>query len=153
MRGIINMTDVRLPTDDQLWLCMSETMRSVILPSLEDPWARVALIRLIGLAEYAPKRGSDPTARRIAELIACIDQLSVRFAGIREQLPDNWPEPDATSVLRFSGQLLAGTIADTSEQSSAIQADLKTLLLAQLDDDLSASTPLIMSFGGELNEQ
>ena len=64
------MTEARLPTDRQLWHCMSETMRSVVLPRLQDPWARVALIRLIGLAEYVPVRGEDPTPGRVAELVA-----------------------------------------------------------------------------------
>ena len=76
------MTDTRLPTDDQLWLCMSETMRSVILPRLDDPWARAALIRLIGLAEFAPKRGEDPSEQRTSETIACIDQLASSYPDI-----------------------------------------------------------------------
>ena len=147
------MTDMRLPTDEQLWICMSETMRSDILPCLEDPWARVALIRLIGLAEYAPKRGDDPTDQRVGELVHCIDQLAARYSGIKEQLPSQWPSDDAATVFDLSSRLLVDAVGDTSEQAESLRSELKTLLLAQLDEDLAVTGPLIASFGGLLNEK
>ncbi|MBT4518877.1 MAG: hypothetical protein HOC23_02630 [Halieaceae bacterium] len=147
------MLDTRLPTDEHLWQCMSETMRKVVLPSLEDPFARVTLIRLIGLAEYAPARGNDPTERRISEVVTCIDQLAARFPAIQQQLPTQWPQMDACVVYELCGQLLAGAVGDNSEQAQQIRAELKPLILAQLDEDLSVSSPLIASFGGQLNEK
>ena len=147
------MTDMRLPTDDQLWQCMSETMRSVILPCLEDPFARVAMIRLIGLAEYAPVRGEDPTGRRTSELVACIDGLANRYPGVREQLPEDWPAVEPTLVLDLCSHLLVEGVGDSGEQAESMRTELKTLLLAHLDEDLAATGPLIVSFGGGLNEK
>ncbi len=147
------MINTRLPTDEQLWHCMSETMRNVILPNLEDPFARVALIRLIGLAEYAPARGEDPTERRIAELITCIDQLATRYPDIQKQLPSQWPRKDAATVLDLCSQLLATAVGDNSEQAQSLRTELKPLLLEQLDEDLKYTNPLIPAFGGQLNEK
>ena len=147
------MIEKRQPTDDQLWLCMSETMRSVILPCVEDPWARTALIRLIGLAEYAPQRGEDPTTQRLRDLTTCIDQLASRYAGISEQLPEQWPSVDQRQLLDLCSSFLVNSVGDTSEQAKAVQKELKALLLSQLNNDLDVSRPLIASFMGELNDR
>ncbi len=146
------MTEARLPTDTQLWRCMSETMRSVVLPRLEDPWARVALIRLIGLAEYAPVRGEDPTPGRVGELVACIERLADRHPELREHLPSAWPARDPVEVLDLCGQLLAGAIGQTTAAAESIRAELRPMLVAQLDDDLSGTAPLIAAFGGQLSD-
>ena len=147
------MTDTRLPTDDQLWLCMSETMRSVILPRLDDPWARAALIRLIGLAEFAPKRGEDPSEQRTSETIACIDQLASNYPDIAAQLPGGWPGVDQGQVLDLCSQLLAASVGDENEQANAVRIQLKTLLKVHLTEDFTVSSPLITSFAGGLNDR
>ena len=56
------------PTDEQLWWSVRETVRSVLLPQLADPWARVAAIQLVGLVDFARTRGDDPWPARLAEL-------------------------------------------------------------------------------------
>lgn len=146
------MTEARLPTDRQLWHCMSETMRSVVLPRLQDPWARVALIRLIGLAEYAPMRGEDPTPGRVAELVACIEGLANRHPELREHLPSAWPAQDPREVFDLCGQLLAGAVGQTTAGAESIRTELRPMLVAQLDDELSVTTPLIAAFGGQLSD-
>jgi len=147
------MSDQRLPTDNDLWHCMSETMRSVILPSLDDPWARVALIRLIGLAEYAPRRGDDPTEQRTRDLTDCVDGLAAKFEPLRQSLPANWPGEGASASMDVCAKLLTDAVGDDSAQSQAVREELKPLLLRQLDEDLAATSPLFMSFAGVLNER
>ena len=44
------------PTDQQLWWSVRETVRSVLLPQLADPWARLAAVQLVGLVDYAGSR-------------------------------------------------------------------------------------------------
>ena len=60
------------PTDEQLWWSVRETVRSVLLPQLADPWARVAAIQLVGLADFARTRGDDPWPARLAELAGAL---------------------------------------------------------------------------------
>ena len=47
------------PSEEQLWWSVRETVRSVLLPQLGDPWARLAAIQLVG-----PGRLRPPTRRR-----------------------------------------------------------------------------------------
>ncbi len=147
------MTNMRLPTDAQLWRCMSETMRNVILPNIEDPHVQLTLIRLIGLAEYAPSRVANPEGRRINNLVSCIDQLAVRYPDIQQQLPPQWPVNDETAVLELCSQLLVNAVGDTGEQAQSIRSELKSLLVEQLDEDINDTDPLINFFGGQLNEK
>ncbi|MBT4492120.1 MAG: hypothetical protein HOC70_02680 [Gammaproteobacteria bacterium] len=147
------MSDQRLPTDNDLWHCMSETMRSVILPTIDDPWAKIALIRLIGLAEYAPRRGDDPTKQRTRDLAGCVDALVAKFKPLQQTLPADWPGEGATTVLDFCSKLLTDAVGDDSAQSQAVRDELKPLLLRQLDEELAVTSPLIVSFAGGLNER
>jgi hypothetical protein len=130
---------------------MSETMRNVILPSIEDPHVKLTLIRLIGLAEYAPSRVADPSERRINALVSCIDRLAASHAEIKQQLPAQWPSRDEGVVLDLCSKLLAGAVGDKSATAQAIRAEIKALLLAQLDEDIVDTDPLISFFGGQLN--
>ena len=147
------MTNMRLPTDAQLWRCMSETMRNIILPNIEDPHVQLTLIRLIGLAEYAPSRVTNPEGRRINDLVSCIDKLAARYPDIQQQLPTQWPVQDETTVLELCSQLLVRAVGDTAEQAQSIRSELKSLLVEQLDEDINDTDPLINFFGGQLNEK
>ncbi len=142
----------RLPTDEQLWKCMSQTMRSVVLPHLQDPWARVALIRLIGLAEYAPVRGPDPTPERMAELVTCIASLPDRHADLRRSLPNPWPSEDPAIVLDLCGRLLADAVEQDTPAAQSVRTELRPLIVGHLDDELSVTGPLIAAFGGQLSD-
>ena len=142
----------RLPTDEQLWACMSHTLRRVVLPCVEDPWARVALIRLIGLAEYAPVRGADPTPARTAELTACIDGLVDSHPELGDSLPSQWPTENPTVVLELCGTLLAGAVEQDTPAAHSIRTKLRGLIVGHLDDELNVTEPLIAAFGGQLSD-
>lgn len=147
------MTGSRLPTDEHLWRCMSETLRAVVLPCVEDPWARVALIRLISLAEYAPVRGEDPTPARVAELVACIERLIDRHPDLNRHLPSAWPDQDPRLVLDLCGALLAAAVEQGTPEARSIRAELRPVLVAHLDDELRVTEPLIAAFGGQLSDE
>ena len=51
------------PSDEQLWWSVRETVRSVLLPQLGDPWAQLAAIQLVGLADYGRDRGASIRGR------------------------------------------------------------------------------------------
>jgi hypothetical protein len=143
----------RLPTDEQLWGCMSQTLRSVVLPCVEDPWARIALIRLIGLAEYAPVRGADPTPARVAELVDCIDNLVSRHPDLSNSLPDAWPSEDPKIVLDACGRLLANAVEQDTPAAQSVRTELRSIVVTHLDDELSVTGPLIAAFGGQLSDE
>lgn len=117
------------PTDDQLWWSVRETVRSVLLPQLADPWARLAAVQLVGLADFARRRGIDPWAVRLAELRAALG------------LP-----PDAR----------AGEVFDAASgalvHDSAARPTVRALLVRYLDEDVTLTSPLIGTFRGALPE-
>ena len=57
-------------TDVEIHRAVSATVRDVLLPALRDDagWARAAAIQLVGLTQYAARRGADRTLACVAEL-------------------------------------------------------------------------------------
>jgi len=55
-----------------LWSAVIETLRSAVLPHVDEPFAALQTQRLIGLATYARDRGADPTDHRNDEIRALI---------------------------------------------------------------------------------
>jgi aminoglycoside phosphotransferase (APT) family kinase protein len=117
------------PTDEQLWWSVRETVRSVLLPQLADPWARVAAIQLVGLADFARTRGDDPWPARLAELAGAL--------GIEG-------DADPGDILRRASQ----SLVDATPERDAVRA----LLVRQLDDDLALNGLMVPSFRGLLPE-
>lgn len=60
------------PSERALWTAVIETLRSGVLPYVDDPFAALQTRRLIGLAAYARDRADDPTAHRAAAIRALI---------------------------------------------------------------------------------
>jgi len=94
---------------------------------------------------------ADPDARRINELVNCIDQLAARYPDIQKQLPPQWPVKDEAPVLDLCSQLLVSAVGGTDEQAQSIRSELKSLLVEQLDEDITDTDPLINFFGGQLD--
>jgi aminoglycoside phosphotransferase (APT) family kinase protein len=115
------------PDDEQLWWSVRETVRSVLLPQLADPWARVAAAQLVGLADWGRTRGSDPWPARLDELRA---RLHLDATA------------DPVAVLdAASAELLAG-----GDRRAAI----RPLLVQYLDDDVARTQPMLIAFRGQL---
>jgi aminoglycoside phosphotransferase (APT) family kinase protein len=115
------------PTDEQLWWSVRETVRSVLLPQLADPWARVAAIQLVGLVDFARTRGDDPWPARLAELREVL--------GLDEAT-------DATAVL----QAASDALVERTDQRDAVRA----IVVRQLDDDMAVNGQMIPFFRGLL---
>jgi aminoglycoside phosphotransferase (APT) family kinase protein len=115
------------PDDEQLWWSVRETVRSVLLPQLADPWARVAAAQLVGLADWARTRGEDPWPARLDELRAGL--------GLDA-------DADAIAVLdAASAALLAG---------GARRDAIRPLLVRYLDEDVARTQSMMVAFRGQL---
>jgi hypothetical protein len=60
------------PSEHALWTAVIETLRSSVLPHVDDAFAALQTQRLIGLAIYARDRGADPSEHRRAAIHALI---------------------------------------------------------------------------------
>src|SRR5438105_2694612 len=55
-------------TDAELWRGVEATVRDVLLPALNDDWARAVAVQLVGVARYAQRRPADGSEQRMDEL-------------------------------------------------------------------------------------
>ena len=133
------------PTDDALWASIGETLRTVVLPALvegrADAWARVQTVQLIALAEIARTRGADPAPRRRHELAVTLASI----AG-NPLLGDHRPGDEHAAA----AAALAAAVGRTDPDAEQVRATLRPVLVAQLDDELTVSSPLIEAFRGRL---
>jgi len=134
------------PADGDLWRVVEATVYNVILPSLDDPWARAAAVQLVGVARYAQRRDEDPTAANAAEVAAVIAGLTHNPLVV-QPLAD-----DPHSVLDAAARSLAAAVADAGADGDEVRAVLRPLLVRQLDDELAITAPLVAAFRGQLDE-
>ncbi len=117
------------PTEDQLWWSVRETVRSVLLAHLADPWARVAAVQLVGLADFARARGGiDPWVSRLQELRALLD--------LAAETPP--------------GEVL--TAASAALLDPRQRPKVRPVLIRQLDDDMATTEIMLGAFRGILPE-
>lgn len=129
------------PSDAALWASVSRTLRDVVLPSLADEWARSMTIQLVGLAEQALVRGDDPMTRRRGELSTAVDSIATN-----PLVSEHWPgDPHVAAAAA-----LRAAVGRDDPAADEVRAVLRPVLVAQLDDELSLSSPLIEAFRGRL---
>ena len=136
------------PTDAALWQSVASTLRTVVLPDVQDPFARNAVIQLIGLAHYALGRGDDPSANRVEAIAMALDSLVAN-----PLVSQSWPVPGSRSsatVMGVAGTVLAAAVGHHDPDSDAIRAALRPLLIADLDEDLAGTAVLLNAFRGRL---
>jgi hypothetical protein len=134
------------PDDDDLWRSVETTLRDVIIPALDDDWAALCAVQLVGLARYARTRGDDPRPARAAELAQILGDL-------RDNLLVNWDgDPRfAAVVAACSAALVRATGSDDDDAEAAdVRARLQPVLIDHLDDDLIRSAPTMRGFRGQL---
>lgn len=120
------------PSDDALWACAVETLRTVILPALPaGGHAHRTAVQLAGLASYAQSRPPDPTAARTEQLDAALASL----AG-------NRLVPAGGTVAERAAAALAGAMGRNTADAASVRGALRPLLVAHLDDDLAATEGL-----------
>ena len=135
-------------TDAALWRSVASTLRTVVLPDVQDPFARNAVIQLIGLAHYALGRGDDSSADRVEAIAAALDSLVVN-----PLVSGYWPVPGSRSsamVMGVASTVLAEAVGRHDTDSDAIRAALRPLLIADLDEDLVGTAVLLDAFRGRL---
>jgi len=123
------VTDPHRVTDEAVLSSIVETLRSQIVPALEDHWARAAAIQLAALAELLRDRGDDPSEGRAAEIGAALGR-PVR--SYREAL-------DAVS-----------DAFNRLEEDDQQRRELRAVLIRQLDEELAQNMPLLAAFRGQL---
>lgn len=136
------------PTDAALWQSVAATLRTVVLPDVQDPFARNAVVQLIGLAHYALGRGGDPSADRVEAIAVAMDSLVAN-----PLVSGCWPVPgsrSAATVMGVASTVLAEAVGRHDANSDAIRAALRPLLIADLDKDLVGTAMLLNAFRGRL---
>ena len=131
------------PTDAQLWRGVEHTVRNVLLPVIDDEWARAAAIQLVGLVRYAATRPSGRRQADAAELGKVLATLADNPIVVAAAAADVW----ATA-----GAALAGAVDDDGPGGDEIRAVLRPVVVRQLDDELAATAPLIPYFRGHLDD-
>ena len=135
------------PTDDQLWHGVEHTVRRVLLPAIDDEWARAAAIQLIGLARYAATRPDGRVEANAAELAGVLTALAANpiVAGV----PRASESP--TDVLAAVGAALAAAVDDDGPDGDEIRSVLRPVVARQLDDELAVTAPLVPYFRGQVD--
>lgn len=142
-------SDSRHPTDAQLWRSVEHTVRTVLLPAIDDDWARAAAIQLVGLARYAQARGGGGRTGRVGELLAVLDLLKTN-----PLVTAQWRgEADEAEVHRATGAILAAAISPDADPAAAaeVRSLLRPVVMRQLDDELKVTSILIPYFRGEID--
>lgn len=128
------------PSDEALWASVAETLRTVVLPALDEgTHVHATAVQLVGLAAYASSRGADPSASRRAALDAALAGL-----GANPLVP-----AEGTTEERVAAALAAAA-GRVDDDASAARDALRPLLLAHLDADLAATAGLGEAFRGRL---
>ena len=133
------------PSNEALWVCIEDTLRDVILPSLTDEFARLSAAQLVGLAEYSRRRGDDPDDPRSIELAGILDDMASNAI-----VTEYWPDDDLSACL---SAILVAALTRSDPDGDEVRQRLRPVVVAQLDRDLSASSVLGRPFRGGLNAQ
>ena len=135
------------PTDDELWGSVEHTVREVLLPAIDDEWARATAIQLVGLARYARERPPGAAFEHDAERAKALSALSDNPIVAR-----HWSGSlDPAEVLAAAGAVLADAVGDDGPAGDEVRAVLRPVIVRQLDDDLAITAPLVPYFRGQLD--
>jgi hypothetical protein len=141
------MAMTRAPDQRALLESAIVTVESVLLPELGSPWARGVAIGLIGQLRYAMGRLEDDTlADQDAALERCIDSLLEAHPELREVVEPVSEAGDRSWRLRDQAARLLVYALAGGQGATSIQSDLRPLLMAQADQDLGQSGPLLGAF-------
>jgi hypothetical protein len=125
-------------SDSAIRACVSPALRAVHA-SPPGPWASGTIAQLIALVEYADRRGADPTEERRAVLAATLDAI-----GANPLVP-----ADGSVEERASAALVAAVGRDDVD-AETVRSTLRPLLVAELDDELAETMPLMDGFRGKV---
>ncbi len=125
------------PLDEALWRSVERSLTDVVLPAVDDAFARSTVLQLISLARYGATRGIDPTGSRVSEIRALLRGYGVVLNGA-----------DAAAVYAAASAFLTGPTDDNAVVARRLR--VRSLLLDHLADDLAANSVLMKGFHGRL---
>ena len=135
------------PTDEQLWRSVEHTLRHVLLPVIDDEWARAAAVQLIGLARYGATRPVLRVEANAAALVEVLTALAANPIVARRPLPSASP----ADVVATAGAVLADAVYDDGPAGDEVRAVLRPIVVRQLDDELAVTGPLVPYFRGQID--
>jgi hypothetical protein len=136
------------PPDDQLWRSVESTVRTVLLPTINDEWARVIAVQLAGMARLALTRPPDQTPARSAELASALNILAGNPIVAAHWKPGS--DRDPAGVYAAVGSVLADAVSRNDAAGDEVRVELRSIVSRHLDDDLAVNAPLMPYFRGQL---
>lgn len=133
-------------SDADLWRGVEFTVRNVLLPAIDDEWARAAAIQLVGVARYASRRPADHATEQAAEVAAVL--ASLLHNPLVVQPADATPR----SILEAAGATLAAAVGNDGAAGDEVRTVLRPLLLRHLDEEFAITAPLVNAFRGKLDD-
>ena len=134
-------------TDEQLWRGVEHTVHRVLLPAIDDEWARAAAIQLVGLARYAVTRATgraDADAAELADVLATLVGNPI-VAGVAAA------SGSTGDVVAAPGAALAAAVYDDGPDGDEIRAVLRPVVVRQLADELAVTASLVPYFRGQID--
>jgi hypothetical protein len=131
---------IERPSDAAIAASVAPTLR-MLHGSPDGEWFRGVLAQLIGVVEYGRDRGPDRTAQRRTSLAAALDALAGNPLVPAADSPEE----------RASGALVAA-VGRGDAAAEAVRAALRPVLLAELDDELAETMPLMDGFRGRVRD-
>lgn len=133
-------------TDAELWRGVEFTVLNVLLPTIDDEWARAAAIQLVGVARYATRRPDDETAPQVAEVAEVLTRIA------RNPLVTQPVDGSPHAVMTAAGSALAAAVNDDGPDGDEVRAVLRPVLLRHLDTEFDITGPLVNAFRGKLDD-
>jgi hypothetical protein len=131
----MDFTDPHRLSERAILASIVTTLRTQIVPTLDDPWTRGVAIQLAALAELLHDRAADPAELRREELAEVLEECGAPVT----------PATDYAGVLRACSDALAGW-----DETDPRRARLRTVLKGHLSEDLETGMPLLAAFRGQM---
>jgi len=136
------------PSDAELWHGVEHTVHRVLLPHIDDDWARAAAVQLIGLARYASTRTAGRVDRNVAELIGVLDSLADNAIVADHRRASDSP----SDVFAAVASVMAAAVDDDGVAGDEIRRTLRPVVTRQLDDELTETSAMIPFFRGQIDD-
>ena len=142
------------PSDAAILAGIAATLRDVVIPALArdgevvDPFTRVTAVQLAGLASYAAKRSADPATARLEQVAATLDLLYANEVVRQCTRVAGGPH----DPLAVASAALVACVGRFDPAANEVRATLRAVLVAQLDDELLSTSPLMDAFRGRLRD-
>lgn len=136
---------IERPTDREILASIAQTLRNDIFPALAPGWERSTVAQLVAIAEWAKARQGDPAAAREQAVVAALHTLRGNPIIVESSATEGSPWQLASAAL-------VAAIGRTDDAAVEVQRALRPVLVAQLDNELAETTPMMDGFRGRLRD-